>query len=265
MSPLATNLEVVVSDTVITVRINRPEKHNALSRAVLTELGEAFAGHAGNEALRVAVLTAAGDKSFAAGGDLKEFAALRRRAEAEALFALANRALDAVRRFPVPVVAALNGTAVGGGAELALACDFRVAAAHASIGFVHGKLAISSGFGGGTDLMRLLDPRLALLHMLQAQVLDAQQARTLGLLDEVAGPGETLEACVARFVAPITQRPSQVVRAMKAQALAARMGRSRAECERTELEGFVRTWTHPDHWAAADKLLTRSDTARERG
>lgn len=261
MSPPWANLEVTIRDAVVTVRINRPEKRNALSRAVLTELREAFTGHAGNEALRVAVLTAAGDKSFAAGGDLKEFAALRSRADAEALFTLANRALDAVRCFPVPVVAALNGTAVGGGAELALACDFRVAAAHASIGFVHGKLAISSGFGGGTDLMRLLDPRLALMHMLQAQALDAQQARMLGLLDEMASPGETLEACVARFVAPITQRPSQVVRAMKAQALAARMGRSRAECERTELEGFVRTWTHSDHWAAADKLLARSDTA----
>ena len=106
---------------VLRVRIERPQVHNALSRATLAALGEAFARHARDESIRAAVLTGAGDRSFAAGGDLKEFALIRDDADARGLHRDASAALDALRRFPAPTVAALNGLAVGGGAELALA------------------------------------------------------------------------------------------------------------------------------------------------
>jgi len=149
---------VAPADGILRVTINRPEKRNALSRAVLDELGQVFAGHAPDEALRVAVLTAAGSHSFAAGGDLLDLAAVRTREGAAAMATQARTALDAIRRFPVPVVAALNGVALGGGAELAVACDLRIAAAHAGIGFVQGRLNIVTAWGGGIDLMRLLGP-----------------------------------------------------------------------------------------------------------
>lgn len=244
-------------DAVLEVRIERPEKRNALSRRVLSEIGEAFARHAGDASIKLALLTAAGDKAFAAGGDLQDFAGVREAGDAAELFELANRALHAVRRFPAPVVAVLNGMAVGGGAELAVACDFRVAARSASIGFVQARLAITTGFGGGSDLMALLGARRALRLLLEAEALGAAQALAVGLVDEVAAEGETLDACVARFVAPILRASPRVTRAYKAQALAARLGLSRAEREVQEREGFVATWIDPAHWEAVERVFPK--------
>lgn len=258
MSDGYANLRVEKADGVLTVRLERPEKRNALNRATLTELGRAFAAHADDADVKVTVLTAAGDKAFAAGGDLKDFDAVRSEAEADALFRLANESLSAVRRFPVPTVAALNGVALGGGAELAVACDFRVAAPRASIGFVQGRLAITSGFGGGTDLMRLLGPNRALLHMLRAESLPADEARALGLVDEVAGPDEGLDACIARFIEPMLRLPVQVLRALKSLAMAERSGLPAEERERLEREAFARAWAHPDHWAALERALPKT-------
>ena len=258
MSAPFEHIVVERAQDVLRVRIDRAEKRNALSRAVLSELAAAFSGHVGDTSLKAAVLTGAGEKAFAAGGDLREFAALRSEQDAAALFTDAHRALEQVRRFPVPVVAALNGLAVGGGAELALACDFRVAAAHATIGFVQGRLNISTGFGGGADLMRLLGASRGLLCALRAEVLSAADARAAGLVDEVAKEGESLEQCVARFLEPIRRQVPQVIRSYKAMALAERQGMDAAQRFRTELAGFVETWTHADHWAAADRVLSKS-------
>jgi len=258
MSAPFENIVVERAQDVLRVRIDRAEKRNALSRAVLSELASVFSLHVGDTSLKAAVLTGAGDKAFAAGGDLREFAALGSEQDAAKLFSDAHRALEQVRRFPVPVIAALNGLAVGGGAELALACDFRVAAAHATLGFVQGRLNISTGFGGGADLMRLLGASRGLLCALRAEVLSATDARSAGLIDEVAGEGESLEQCVMRFLEPIHRQVPQVIRAYKAMALAERQGMGADERFRVELAGFVETWTHADHWAAADRVLTKT-------
>src|SRR5262249_10950112 len=122
---------VAAADGILRVEINRPDKRNALSGEVLRALSETFAAHSSDDSLRVAILRGAGDNCFAAGGDLRELSAITTREGAAAMATEAKAALDRVRDFPVPVVAALNGDAMGGGAELALACDFRIAAAHA--------------------------------------------------------------------------------------------------------------------------------------
>ena len=187
---------------------------------------------------------------------MREFDSIRSEADADALFRLADQSLAAVRRFPVPTVAALNGTAVGGGAELAVACDFRVAAAHATIGYVQARLAITSGFGGGADLMRLLGPRRALLHMLRAEALGAEDAKALGLVDEVAAPEEDLDAALSRFVAPIRKRPVHVLRELKALAMAESSDVGDERMEALERGGFAKTWAHPDHWNALERALS---------
>ena len=251
------NLLVDLEAGVLRVTLNRPEQRNALNRAVLAGLGAAFGRYADDNTVRVAVLTAAGDKSFAAGGDLKELSAIRTRQGARKLNAEASAALDRIRRFPVPVVAALNGTALGGGAELAVACDFRIASAHAGIGFVQGKLNISTGFGGGADLMRLVGPSRALLLLCRSAVLSADEAGALGLIDAVAARDEPLAALVARFIEPLARQAPQVMRAFKAQAIAERWGLARAERAAIEQRHFSLTWAHDDHWTAADKVLAR--------
>lgn len=256
MTDVYEHLAVAKDNGVLNVRVDRPGKRNALSRAVLTEIGHVFETNRESPALKVAILTGSGDRAFAAGGDLKDFASIRSEAEAEDLFRLANQALNAIRRFPVPTIAALNGTAVGGGAELAVSCDFRVAARHATIGFVQARLAITSGFGGGADLIALLGARTALLHMLRGEALGAEAARTLGLVDEVAGEGESLDDCVSRFIQPFREHPAQVLRALKALAVAGRSGAGAVEQEELERRAFARTWAHPDHWAALERVFS---------
>jgi len=246
-------LAVEVHGSVLRVRIDRPQMHNALSRATLAALGDVFTRHAEDESIRAAVLTGAGEKSFAAGGDMKEFAVIRSDTDARALHQSANAALGSVRRFPAPTVAALNGLAVGGGAELALACDFRVAARHAKIGYVQATLGITSGFGGGTDLMRLLGPGPGLLHALRAEPLGAADALRAGLVDAVAEQDETLEDCLARFLEPILRRPPLVARGYKAMALAERLGAPLERRMQIHEDSFARTWTHPEHWAAVER------------
>ena len=261
MPDASSNLVVDTRDSVLRVRIDRAEKRNALSTMVLAELAEVFTAHASDSTLKAAVLTGAGDKAFAAGGDLREFARIRDEKGTRELFEGASRALESVRCFPVPVVAALNGLAVGGGAELAVACDFRIAASHAAIGFVQARLNISSGFGGGTDLMRLLGPSRALMCALRAEILPSEKAKAIGLVDEVAGAGESLDDCVGRFLEPMLRQAPQVIRSYKAMALAERLGLLAQARWQTERDGLVTTWLHPDHWAAADRALDKDREA----
>jgi enoyl-CoA hydratase len=252
------NLAIELRDAVLWVRIDRPKSRNALSRRTLAELGATFAEAAANHHVKAAVISGAGEQAFAAGGDLKELVAVRTEEGAGEIFDLANQAFDRIRRFPVPVVAALNGVALGGGAELAAACDFRIAAAHARIGFIQGRLNISTGFGGGTDLMRLLGPVRGLSLALSAEDLDVHQAQALGLIDEIVQPGETLGQCIDRFLRPVLRLTPEVIRAYKAMALAERLGLTYEERRRIERDWFVNTWVRPEHWQAVEARQTRA-------
>jgi enoyl-CoA hydratase len=250
------NLLVETRDDVLWVRINRPDCRNALSRDTLAEIGEAFAAHA-DAALKAAVITGAGSAAFAAGGDLKELAQVRTAEQVGEFFDESSQAVDEVRRFPLPTVAALNGIALGGGAELAVACDFRVALPTAALGFIQARLNISCGFGGGQDLVRLLGPTAAMAEGLRAETLTAEQARKRGLVDEVATEDESLEQCVDRFLRPLLRQKPQVIRAYKALANAARATLDASQRRALEREWFVRTWTHDDHWAAVDAIMRK--------
>lgn len=240
------------------VVIDRPQVRNALSIATLQELATVFTDNADDESLKVVVITGAGDKAFAAGGDLKELSQRRFAADAEALFDLGMRTTRAVRRFPVPVVAALNGVAIGGGAELAVSCDFRVASANAAIGFVQAQLGLTTGFGGFAGLTELVGPRRASLMMLGGAILQPAQAFDAGLVDAVTAEGEGLEALVDRFVEPILKRSAELVRDIKALALAASDAGAGDAVGKVERERFVRAWVRDEHWTAADKVLSRN-------
>jgi enoyl-CoA hydratase len=242
-------------DGVLQVTINRPEKRNALSRAVLIELGETFDAHAADDRLRVAVLRGAGDKSFAAGGDLHDLSAVRTFDDAVTMAEQAKAALHAIRRFPVPVIAALNGDAMGGGAELAVACDFRVAATQARLGFIQGRLNISTAWGGGIDLMHLVGPSTALGLLCRSNLLDGAEALSLGLIDALAPEGQNFDTFVADFLVPFLRQVPQVLRAFKALAYHTRAGWPRTELDALETRLFAANWVHDDHWTAADKIL----------
>lgn len=252
-------LAIERTEDVLRVMIDRPEQRNPLSTDVLAELWQVFTESAGDKSLRAAIITGAGEKSFAAGGDLKEFDKLRSAEDAERLWTHANSALRAVREFPLPVIAMLNGVALGGGAELAVSCDFRIAAAHAAIGFVQGRMNICTGFGGGADLVALVGGQRALSILLRAEILTAEQAHEIGLVDEISGVDESLESCVERFLEPIRAHAPQVLRAFKAIAMGERLSLGREQREQRERQAFVATWIHPDHWQASERFLSRSN------
>jgi len=242
-------------DRVLYARLNRPDKHNALSLSLLADLRALFEDRAGDDTLLAAALTGTGDKTFAAGGDLRELAALRSEAEAEQMARDAKAALNAIRDFPVPVIAALNGNTFGGAAELSVACDFRIAAAHAKIGFVQGRLAVSTAWGGGPDLLQLLGRARGLRLMVTGEMVPAGAALDMGLIDQVAGDGESLADAVEDFLAPMRKQAPQVMRAFKELGRAHRRGDSRETMQEIETKLFVGTWVHEDHWTAAEKVL----------
>lgn len=236
------------------VVINRPEKRNALSLALLDRIGETFATHSSDPDLKCAVLTASGDRCFAAGGDLRELEAVRSREDTLAMSRRVRANLDRIRQFPVPVVAVLNGPALGGGAELAMACDLRIGAPGAELGFLQAQLNVTTAWGGGIDLMAAVGPGRALALLLEARRIPAGEALQLGLLHGVCDAGETLGAFTARYLRPLLARPAQVLRACKALSAAARR-ELHTRLTAIEEQGFATTWTHDDHWRAAELAL----------
>jgi len=250
-------LTVARRGPMLVVTIARPDRRNALSRPTIAALGAVFARHAEDPGVLAAAITGMGDKSFAAGGDLKDLDSIRTRDDAATMSRDTRAAFDAIRAFPVPVVAALNGDALGGGAELAVACDFRVAAAHARIGFVQGRLGITTAWGGGPDLIALVGAQQAKWLGLSAQVLSAPSAAAIGLIDSVASPDDPLMVAVDRLLAPILTQPRQVLTSIKALNRAARAGVPRAALDRLETDLFAQAWISDDHWAAVDAFNAR--------
>jgi enoyl-CoA hydratase len=246
-----------ITDSVLTVTVDRPEKRNPLSLGVLESIRRIFTELAGDERVHVAVLTGAGDKAFASGGDLGELAGYRSREDAEAFSRHGKAALDAIRLFPVPVIARLNGLALGGGAELALACDQRYAARHVKIGFIHGRLAISPSWGGGNDLVRLVGPAKALRLMATAATLDATDAQTMGIVDLTCADETGFDEWFAEQITPFARHPRQVTRAYKAIANGSR-GPGRGEMDVIETHHFGEVWAHEDHWCAVAALERKS-------
>jgi enoyl-CoA hydratase/carnithine racemase len=151
------------------------------------------------------------------------------------------------------VVAVLNGDALGGGAELAMACDLRVAMAHARIGFLQAKLNIATAWGGGTDLFKIVGPSRALRLLATAEILSAEEAQRQGLVDAVAPEGPAATDFVQSYVAQMTQ-PPQVMRAVKSLAIMHRFGGSAEERAAREGARFAAAWVHDDHWAAVARV-----------
>lgn len=245
-----------VIDGLLSVTIDRAEKRNALSLNVLEDLRRIFTDAASDPTVRVALITGAGAKAFSAGGDLGELMNHRKPDDAEALARHGKRALDAVRFFPVPVIARLNGVALGGGAELALACDLRFAAPHAGLGFVHGRLRISAPWGGGADLLRLVGPSKALRLMATAAIVDSNEAQALGIFDLVCPSEDAFETWFDQQVAVFLRQPRSLLRAYKSMVNAPRFPDAR-EAERLQREQFCELWCHDDHWNAVAELRGR--------
>jgi enoyl-CoA hydratase len=250
-------LHTCQDDGLLVVTINRAAKRNALNKETLRQIDAIFAESAGDAGVKLAVLTAAGDKCFAAGGDLHELAAIRDFDGAAEMASGTRDILDRVRNFPVPVIAALNGDALGGGAELAAACDLRLAAAHARVGFIQGRLAITTAWGGFYDLTALVGSSRALSLLCRSDVIGAAEAIAIGLVDHVADATQPFEGAVQTYCRPMLDKPRHVLAAFKKLIQARRCATPREQLHVLETNLFAQAWIDEAHWRAADAALTR--------
>lgn len=195
------------------VTLNRPAKRNALSRALAQALVTTFHDLAGRRDLRAVVLTGASEQAFCAGADLTERRSLAR-ADQTAHTHLINTAVDAVAALPMPVIAAVGGYALGGGAELALACDIRVAGEEATFGFPEVRVGIFPGAGGVLRLPALVGPGAARDLLYTGRRIDAGTAFRIGLVDRLVPAGEALPAALAT-AGEIAANAPLAVRAVK--------------------------------------------------
>jgi enoyl-CoA hydratase len=176
------------------VTLNRPEKLNAINREIFHQLRELFGRLATDDAVRVIVLTGAGEKAFAAGADIAELASLSP-TEARDLSRLGQQVMEGIARLPKPVIAAVNGWALGGGLELALCCHFRIASARARMGLPEVTLGLIPGYAGTQRLPRLIGRAQALQMVLSGDPIDAAEALRIGLVNRVTEPAELLATC----------------------------------------------------------------------
>jgi enoyl-CoA hydratase len=173
-----------LSDNILTVTINRPDKLNALNRTVISELGEVVEEIYSNTEIRSAILTGAGPKAFVAGADITEFQGL----SLEQGQALSKQGSDIFFRIvssPKPIVAAINGFALGGGCELAMSCHFRLCTPNAKFGQPEVNLGLIPGYGGTQRLTHLVGKGRAIEIMLTGRMVEATEAHTMGLVNYI--------------------------------------------------------------------------------
>jgi len=204
---------------------------------------------------RVLVIRGAGDMAFCAGGDIKELEGMRSESEAAAMAHRMRATLDRIPQLAIPVIAGLNGDALGGGAELAIACDLRIAAEHARIAFPQITLGLMPAWGASERLATLVGRARALSILLGGQPVAAPEALQLGLVEMVV-PSAMFEVRVRDFAGAIAAAPPAAVAGIKSSVNAVRPHRN-PELADTTVEAFARTWADPAHWEAVEKMEKR--------
>jgi enoyl-CoA hydratase len=204
------NLLVADRNAVRTITVNRPDKLNALNRQTLLELQQAMIEAHGDEAVRVIVITGSGEKAFVAGADISE---IRQQStiEARAFSAMGQNLMALIQNFEKPVIAAVNGFALGGGMELALGCHLRIASNNARLGLPEIKLGIMPGFGGTQRLLRLAGTTRALEMALTGEPITAERAEQLGIVNRVVEP-DALATSVNELADQLAQAAPEAVR-----------------------------------------------------
>jgi enoyl-CoA hydratase len=215
MAEAYANLRYQVDDRIAWITVNRPEKLNALNRATTREIASAARAAIEDEGVGVLVVTGAGEKAFVAGADIAEMAALSAR-EAQAFSHELRESLDVLEHASKPVVAAVNGFALGGGCELAMACHVRLAADTAKFAQPEVGLGLIPGAGGSQRLPRLVGRGRALELILTGDMIDAAEAHRIGLVTRVV-PAATLLTETKAYAAKLLSRgPLALARALEA-------------------------------------------------
>jgi enoyl-CoA hydratase len=189
------NVLLQTNERISTLTINRPDKRNALNQATRDEILHVLDSLERSADSRVLIITGAGDKAFIAGADIAEFEGRTALTQRESM--KGRRIFDAVEEFPKPVIAMINGFCLGGGMELALACDIRIASDTAKLGQPEVNLGIIPGGGGTQRLTRLVGEGKAMELILTGDLIDAAEAKSIGLVNDVVPSAELLSRVLA--------------------------------------------------------------------
>lgn len=204
-----------LTEGIYTITINRPDKLNALNAAVFTDIDAAITEVQNNPAIKSAIIIGAGQKAFVAGADITEFGGL----DKEAAMALAKRGQDIflkIEQSKKPVIAAVNGFALGGGCELAMACHFRIASENAKFGQPEVNLGLLPGYGGTQRLTQLIGKGRAIELLISGNMIDANTALQYGLVNHVVANDELLNKTTSILQVINTKAPIAIAKCIEA-------------------------------------------------
>ena len=234
---------------------NRPKQLNALDLQTMGEFASAIDALSQDEDLRVLILTGTGTRAFSTGGDLNDLTDKNTEEDARHFITLMGDALLKMEQLPIPVVAAINGYALGGGAEIALACDMRIVDEKARLGMVQLRMGVTPGWGAGQRLLRLVGYPRAMQILLRAHVIHAPEIKELGLSTNIVSAGTAFDHALA-FARHIIQSPAETVRGIK-QLLQAGLNHTYEDALKIEREIFPPLWASEAHQQAVEDFLDR--------
>ena len=244
---------IETKNQVMTFTIDRPHIRNAVNNEVM-EGFEELAKRAREEDIRYVIITATGEQAFCSGGDLSVFHELKTEQQAWPMLSRMGEALYRIKTIPVPVIALVNGTAVGGGCEIATACDYRLVKSHAKCGFIQGTLAITSGWGGGTYLFETLKHDAALKMLCDARAYSAGELLENGWASAIIKEDGDIE----QFLASMNRVLPSVHRAYKEIAIRKWQEVNLKQRVDQEIRECARLWAQEAHHQAVDGFLNKS-------
>lgn len=238
------------------LRVNRPQQRNALNWEAQKAFANAVTAVAHNPSLRLLIITGSGPNAFAAGGDLKEISQNTDPATGQRLYQTMNQALSQLTQLPIPVIAAVNGDAFGGGCEILTACDLRLATVTARFSFAQVRNGLTTGWGGTGRLVRLLGHSRAMELLLTGRIISAVEAQQMGLVHRLVTDGEEIMTAVYQWADELLQLPRPALASLKSLVYTASAS-SLAATDQHEAALFAQLYGQPDHLEALQAFLEK--------
>ena len=235
--------------------LNRPEKFNALNISLLNKINSALKAISKDDKIRVIILTGIGEKAFAAGADISEFSEFKSKEAMELSKKGKEKVFDFIEDFSKPVIAAINGYALGGGLELALSCDIRIASNNALMGFPETSLGTIPGYGGTYRLAEIAGKGIAKEMILTCRKISAKEALEIGLISHLTEKNELLDKAIEVANQIIVNSPNAINSAIKTINQSGR--ESKKSCSEIESKYFSKCFDHPEFKKGVSAFLNK--------
>ncbi|OZM58493.1 hypothetical protein CIB95_02690 [Lottiidibacillus patelloidae] len=239
------------------IMINRPNVHNAIDYDVMDQLMSHLTTAEKDSGVKAIILTGAGEKTFCSGGDLQKFHSLHTKEEALVMLSKMGDVLYRIATFPKITVAFLNGTAVGGGCELATSCDYRLALPGNKFGFIQGSLGITTGWGGTTLLMERIHPSLALPLLHSCERKQTEEGLKIGFINSLLNREEPIEAQIEEWIKPLIHPSLAVLQSYKSYYIDRLHTLDVKVRMEREIEQCATLWQEKEHHDAVNAFLRK--------